>query len=151
MSTATVACIKGAYSLSFFCAGARTTFTKNRVWEIPNECFLVSIGAWLFCGSVKQGCLSKVEEAVFLATFLNRFHVSFRRHFLQSRQQELPLKKGVTSAGLPDFSWYNIPKREKYTKWLQNIPNGYKIYQMAIKYTNIFNLALLNNGVLLLA
>jgi hypothetical protein len=23
----------------------------------------------------------------------------------------------------------------KYTKWLYNIPNGYKIYQMAIKYT----------------
>jgi hypothetical protein len=26
--------------------------------------------------------------------------------------------------GLPDFSWYNIPKREKYT------------YQMTTKYTN---------------
>jgi hypothetical protein len=49
---------------------------------------------------------------------------------------------------LPDFSWYNIPKREnipinhnmyqmatKYTKWPQNIPNGHKIYQNATKYT----------------
>jgi hypothetical protein len=26
----------------------------------------------------------------------------------------------------------------KYTKWPHNIPNGRKIYQMAIKYTNIF-------------
>jgi hypothetical protein len=38
--------------------------------------------------------------------------------------------------GLPDFSWYNIPKRGKmyqitikYIKWPQNISNGHKIYQ----------------------
>jgi hypothetical protein len=40
---------------------------------------------------------------------------------------------------LPDFSWYNIPKRGKnyqsnhkaprYTKWLENRPNGQKIYR----------------------
>jgi hypothetical protein len=30
--------------------------------------------------------------------------------------------------GLPDFSWCNKPKREKYTK-------NYKIYQMATAYT----------------
>jgi hypothetical protein len=36
---------------------------------------------------------------------------------------------------LPDFSWYNLPSREKYTKWHQNIPNGHKIYQIATKYT----------------
>jgi protoporphyrinogen oxidase len=36
-------------------------------------------------------------------------------------------------AGLPDLSWYNIPKREKinqitvkYSKMPQNIPNGRK-------------------------
>jgi hypothetical protein len=28
---------------------------------------------------------------------------------------------------LPDFSWYNIPKLEKYTKWPQNIPNGHEL------------------------
>jgi hypothetical protein len=39
------------------------------------------------------------------------------------------------TAGLPDCSWYNIPKREKYTKLHQSIPNGHKIYQMAVKYT----------------
>jgi hypothetical protein len=32
-------------------------------------------------------------------------------------------------AGLPDFYWYNIPKREK------NIPNNHNIYQMVTKYT----------------
>jgi hypothetical protein len=30
--------------------------------------------------------------------------------------------------GLPDFSWFNIPKRGKYTKSPQNIPNGHKMY-----------------------
>jgi hypothetical protein len=34
--------------------------------------------------------------------------------------------------GLPDFSWYDIPKLEKYTKWPQNVQNGRKIDQMAI-------------------
>jgi hypothetical protein len=39
-------------------------------------------------------------------------------------------------AGLPDFSWYNVPKREKYTKKLpQNIPNGYELYQMVMNYS----------------
>jgi hypothetical protein len=42
---------------------------------------------------------------------------------------------GQFDTGLPDFSWYNIPKREKYTKWSQNIPKGHKIYQKATKYT----------------
>jgi hypothetical protein len=43
-------------------------------------------------------------------------------------------------AGLPDFSWYNIPKRDKiyqmtlkYTKGPQNIPNDHKIHQMTMK------------------
>jgi hypothetical protein len=47
-----------------------------------------------------------------------------------------------SSAGLPDFSCFNIPKRgkiyqitRKYTKWPENIPNGQKIYQTAVKYS----------------
>jgi hypothetical protein len=47
------------------------------------------------------------------------------------------------SAGLPDFSCYNIPKRE------QNIPNGQQngceIYQTDIKYTNIIHCKTLQN------
>jgi hypothetical protein len=47
---------------------------------------------------------------------------------------------GVTT-GLPDFVWYKIPKREKYTKLPkhictklpQNIANVNKIDQMAVK------------------
>jgi hypothetical protein len=43
---------------------------------------------------------------------------------------------------LPDFSWYNVPKRGKiyqitikYTKWPQNVPNGRKIHQMVQNIT----------------
>jgi hypothetical protein len=39
------------------------------------------------------------------------------------------------TTGLPDFSLSNIPKREKYTKWPQNVPVGQRIYQMAVKYS----------------
>jgi hypothetical protein len=38
-------------------------------------------------------------------------------------------------AGLPDFSWYNIPKREKYTKLSQNVPSDHKMYQVTTKCT----------------
>jgi hypothetical protein len=46
----------------------------------------------------------------------------------------------VFCAGLPDFTWHNLPKRENYpttikqTKWQQNILNSNKICQMATKY-----------------
>jgi hypothetical protein len=36
---------------------------------------------------------------------------------------------------LPDFSWYNIPKRVKSTQTGENVPKGYKICQMAGKFT----------------
>jgi arginine utilization protein RocB len=36
-------------------------------------------------------------------------------------------------AGLPDLSWFNKSKREKIPNYKENIPNGYEIYQMAVK------------------
>jgi hypothetical protein len=57
-----------------------------------------------------------------------------------------------TGSGLPDFSWYMIPKKEKmyqmnrkYTKWSQNIPKVHQILQMDIKYINIFQSMALQN------
>jgi hypothetical protein len=47
---------------------------------------------------------------------------------------KLPLELG-SWAGLPDFSWYNIPNWEKYTKWPQNIIYDLKFNLMAIQYT----------------
>jgi hypothetical protein len=42
------------------------------------------------------------------------------------------------SPGLPDFSWYNIPKRGKYSKILQDIPHYHKIHQVATIHTKTF-------------
>jgi hypothetical protein len=51
--------------------------------------------------------------------------------------------------GLPDFSWYMIPKPgindNKCTKSPQNISNGRKIDQMVFKYTKIFHSKTLKN------
>jgi hypothetical protein len=35
--------------------------------------------------------------------------------------------------GLPDFSWYMIPKPEKCTKGGQNVPNSHRISPMSLK------------------
>jgi hypothetical protein len=39
----------------------------------------------------------------------------------------------LLQTGLPDFSWSKIPKWGKYTKLPQNIPNGHKVFPMAVK------------------
>jgi hypothetical protein len=36
--------------------------------------------------------------------------------------------------GLPDFSWYNIPKRGEMFQITTKISNEHKLYQMAAKY-----------------
>jgi hypothetical protein len=48
----------------------------------------------------------------------------------------MPISTPMFLAGLPGFSWYNIPKRgkRKCTKWPQCRPNGSKIDTMAIQY-----------------
>jgi hypothetical protein len=46
------------------------------------------------------------------------------RYFVHSFA--LHLVKIESKPGLPDFSWYMIPKPEKRTKWIQNVPNGKK-------------------------
>jgi hypothetical protein len=70
--------------------------------------------------------LAQIENAFFFVKFLPQVE-----KFLQETHHSL--SDGLTE--LPDFSRYNIPKREKYTKLPQNIPNGYEIYKMAVKYT----------------
>jgi hypothetical protein len=63
-----------------------------------------------------------------------------------------PLADGVmslvpkSSAGLPDFYWYNIPKQENVYQTTKNIPIGHEVDQIAVKYskmtlkyTNIFH------------
>jgi hypothetical protein len=49
----------------------------------------------------------------------------------------------LAGPGLPDLSWYNIPKRGNMyqiaTKRPLSIPNGCKIDRMYIKYANLFH------------
>jgi hypothetical protein len=45
----------------------------------------------------------------------------------------------LSGPGLPDFSWYNLPKRVKMYQNRGNMPNGMKIDQTDIKYANIFH------------
>jgi hypothetical protein len=35
--------------------------------------------------------------------------------------------------GLPDFTWYNIPKWENYSKKTTISENGHKIYKITVK------------------
>jgi hypothetical protein len=69
-------------------------------------------------------------------------HVSEQSPRLQENYECTIVEKIVSHPHyivLPDFCWYNIPKRVKiyqrtlkHTKWLQNIPNSHKIDQMDI-------------------
>jgi hypothetical protein len=63
-----------------------------------------------------------------------------------------PLQAFCGAAGLPDFIWSKHTKTEKiyqmtanYTKRPCIIPNGHKLYQTAVKYTNIFHSKALQN------
>jgi hypothetical protein len=63
---------------------------------------------------------------------------SFKNNSAGFRQHVLEWKRCSHSrfcAGLPDFSWHNVPKWGKYTKWPQEIPKCLKIDQMAGKFT----------------
>jgi hypothetical protein len=55
-------------------------------------------------------------------------------------------------AGLPDFSWNNIPECEKIYQLTIKLLNGHKLYKMAVNilqmditYTNIFDFKALQN------
>jgi hypothetical protein len=54
-------------------------------------------------------------------------HLDLFFHVVDVRLEILLLLKITTDSGLPDFSWYRIPKLEKFTKWTQNVPIGHKI------------------------
>jgi hypothetical protein len=89
----------------------------------------------------------KLGLKVFFRDFFHPLGTSFSRQLGTAvEQSEFVFQILSIRSGLPDFSWYNVPKRGKiyqiiikYSEWLQNIQNCRKIDQMAIKYTNIFH------------
>jgi hypothetical protein len=86
------------------------------------------------CGwqASKSMYVAEIKPLFFQGFFSSDFPV-------KSKWQERKLITGsghlfeTWQPGLPDFSWYNIPKREIYTKWQYSLPDGHKIYQIAVK------------------
>jgi hypothetical protein len=95
--------------------------------------------------------MSEVTSSFLIPSqFQQRASAAFALFFLLRGQQCFVLGlKASAEQGCQIFlrtTYQNIPKRGKlnqttttYTKWSQTVPNGRKIDQMAIKYTNIFH------------
>jgi hypothetical protein len=59
-----------------------------------------------------------------------RAQIAIRKHLVFQNRALYFLLQRISMPlrpGLPDFSWYKIPKLEKYTKLPRTIPNVYKI------------------------
>jgi hypothetical protein len=73
--------------------------------------------------------------------------------FATRKKSKIKVPGNGSSTGLPDFSWYETPKWEKYTKMTTRYTKSIKIYEMAvckidqivIKFTNIFLCKTLQN------
>jgi hypothetical protein len=73
------------------------------------------------------------SKSHFLSIVMTRHRSpSFRTDSIMDLSRPTP-RRG--NQGCQIFLCPNIPKREKYTKLPQTIPNGHKIYQMAVKYS----------------
>jgi hypothetical protein len=73
-------------------------------------------------------------------------------HIATSCSENLQTGGLLFRTGLPEFSWYVLPKpgkmcqiNTKCTKWSENFPNVRKVIQMVIKYVNIFQSRALKN------
>jgi hypothetical protein len=73
------------------------------------------------------------------------FRVEFGSARTTTRVEKTEQGKSSLEAGLPDYSWYNIPNGHKIYQMATKIPNGRKVRQTAIKYTNIFHYKTLQN------
>jgi hypothetical protein len=83
----------------------------------------------------------KLIQLVSLQNWFAQMFPTRRNNWETSSQ---PVVRFAFGTRLPDFSWYNVPKRvkiyqqtTKYTHWPQNIPSVYKIYQMPMTFTTI--------------
>jgi hypothetical protein len=66
--------------------------------------------------------LNRWKDFFFLSEiFFNKFGPAERFPIVKS-------EKNTSRPGLPDFSWYKIPKREKYAKLPRTIPNVHNFY-----------------------
>jgi hypothetical protein len=86
-----------------------------------------------------------LENIVDLADYHKRKSLESRPSLVSEIVMDSLPVAAVSRSGLPDFSWYMIPKPEICTKWSQSISKACKIFQMVIKYINIFQSKALQN------
>jgi hypothetical protein len=95
-------------------------------------------------------------DEIFFLRFLQRSSIQAKWSFNHTRTMFtifVGSRSTKSSAGLPDFIWYNIPKGAKIyqrtTKYTYQrdivLPDDIKIYQMAIEYADIFHSKSLQN------
>jgi hypothetical protein len=98
--------------------------TENFAGKFP----LQSVWKWDFSAE------KKVTKNRFLVTLIHQTH-PWAPERTQKGSTCSSCKLRSYTAGLPDFSWCMMPKPEKCTKCIQNVPNGHKISQISIKYS----------------
>jgi hypothetical protein len=134
------------------------TFTRFQFLRLPfsvlnSKIILFSKRNWLSLVLYYFSLICKGKTTISLSANVTSVEclISFRQLiFLQSTRIKglsgLELQVELAT-GLPDFSWYNIPKmgknctkilQNRYTTCQLNISSGRKIDQMSIKYINIF-------------
>jgi hypothetical protein len=103
-------------------------FVNGRIFKCPNDAVVRNSCAALKWLETRKRLLVHFFCILHKQKKFRDFFVSFAKKF--RRNQTWKKQKSV----LPDFSWYNIPKHGKYTKWPYIMPNCHKIYQRAVKY-----------------
>jgi hypothetical protein len=104
--------------------------------------FLVQLVSAIVFFLAKRFCYCQKLTFSFPKFFFVRSHDFRIVFFVRSHDFRIDCRGGKCSgAGLPDFSFNNIPKQEKicqistkYAKWSKNMLNDYKMDQLAIKY-----------------
>jgi hypothetical protein len=60
------------------------------------------------------------------------WEITFHK-FVDTIANTLLARKALLPAGLPDFSWYKIPKQGKIYQMATKYTNGHKIFPIAVK------------------
>jgi hypothetical protein len=107
------------------------------VWKYSIWQSLLGLASGQLKADVVRGnfFLPKFFQIFFPQNLENQFNLLSETSWLSSKMTKW-------SQSLPDFSWYNIPKREKYNlwnhymynNWQQNIPIDHKIYKMDTQF-----------------
>jgi hypothetical protein len=105
------------YSHPQYWAELAALLPRTRTPSISVICTYVNSSLTLTCV-----WLNKLWKNTYAYLFYGVFTYTICRVMLQATDYNR------LDSGLPDFSWSD-------TKWIQNVPNGHKIYQISTKYS----------------